>query len=311
MNHSCIYYMSYLHLPIEKHSDRCIGWRWLESYVFQTSRITAMCPTTSVGWWQKIPINCCKNSAINNISLCIILLHQQHSLWCLRDGMKVTLGGKWLWPPDRICGAFPWSQVKWQMPTTTRRSNGCFILVLAGATSSGFEEAYFRHKSGCFCPFWSCADHLSVGPAAHWDPGSEDLGWEGLEWNLEQKSAFKTAVKFLTLQRILIQDPHPEITWHHIMQNLHHLTTCRPLLQVSCEQVPLSADLTVKLLILQSEMLSLYVWWRSIALFDLLLWHATLQSNNGSVLKPRSLRGLGEFWRYLFRTARICIYIYT
>ena len=105
-----------------------IGWRWLESYVFQTSRITAMCPTTSVGWWQKIPINCCKNSAINNISLCIILLHQQHSLWCLRDGMKVTLGGKWLRPPDRICGAFPWSQVKWQMPTTTRRSNGCFIL---------------------------------------------------------------------------------------------------------------------------------------------------------------------------------------
>ena len=25
---------------------------------------------------------------------------------------------------------------------------------------------------------------------------------------------------------------------------------------------------------------------------------------------PRSLRGLGKFWRYLFRTARICIYIY-
>ena len=43
----------------------------------------------------------------------------------------------------------------------------CFILVLARATSGGVEEAYFRHESGCLCPFSSCADHLSVGPSAH------------------------------------------------------------------------------------------------------------------------------------------------
>lgn len=254
-----------------------IGLRWwLESYVFQTSHITAMCPTTSVGWWQKNP-----NWTAAKIQPSSLTLHHCFApttfalMFAGWDDAVFFLGGF----SDFGCltgfaGHFLDRQWSDQCQLLQGRSNRCW------ATSGGVEEAYFRHKSWCLCPLWSCTDHLSIGPAAHWDPGSED-GWAGLECFHDCRE-----ISDFTEDTYSRSTPWNQMT--SCKQNLHHLTTCRPLLQIWCEQVPLSATVTVKLLILQSEMLSLDVWWRSIALFDLLLWHATLQSNNGSVLKPRS-----------------------
>ena len=289
MNHSCIYYMSSLHLPIEKHSDRYIGWRWLESYVFQTSRITAMCPTTSVGWWQKIPINCCKNSAINTLhhSFAPATFALMFAGWDESDfGGKVTSAA---WQDLRgisliaseVTNANYYKAVEWMLHFEPLRV--------------GLKRHIFATNQGASVPFdpaqITCPLDLRLTEIQVAKTGG-GKGWSEI-WN----------------KRVLSRLPWNFWLYRGYLFKIHTLkshdttsckicttlTTCRPLLQVSCEQVPLSADLTVKLLILQSEMLSLYVWWRSIALFDLLLWHATLQSNNGSVLKPRSRVAWGNF----------------
>ncbi len=114
-----------------------------------------MCPKTSVGWWLEIPINCCKNSAINIISLCSLA-----SLFCTnnihfdvgRMGWCCFFLGEWRWLPVRICGAFPWSPVKWQMPTTTRRQNASFWC-LPEPLRVGLKRHISATNQGAFVPF--------------------------------------------------------------------------------------------------------------------------------------------------------------
>lgn len=140
----------------------------------------------------------------HQVSLCITVLHQQHSLWCLQDGMMLFF----FWGVLATLAA--WQDLRGISLIASEVTNANYYKVGridAEPLRVGLKRHIFATNHGAFVPCdpaqITCPLDLRLTEIQVAKTGGQ--GW----------SAFTTAVKYLTLQRILIQDPHPEIKWHH------------------------------------------------------------------------------------------------